>query len=497
MSRRLQLAAVAAAFIAVGVATACGGTTKSKPGGIGQSGATLVDSGALAFVAIDSDLSSSRWQQLDALVKKFPVRDKFLAELKRGLATQQIDYERDVKPALGPELDVSFVGGASMRDVSYAVLTKPDSIERAIALVHKIDAASPPPSATRVVGDWLVVSENRQMIDNVLKGSGSPLSDDSHFKDAFGKLPDDALVKAYVNGRQLSQLVGSLYGGAAQTTATGGTAPFGLDKLDWLVASAVAQGHGIKLEGDGKSVNGGDLLGAPYASKLIPGVPADALAFVSFHGRSGVDPLSQLRQNPTFRQGLSQIEGQLGVRLDDVFALFEHETALYVRRGPGLPEFSLVLEAPNTEQALTTIDRLASGVAKLAHAQLGAEKQGGVDVKTLNFGQVTARWAGFDGRVMITTAPTGIADYRASGDKLADDSGFKNALDAAGAPDKTNGLVYVNLADGLQLIYSYAGLAGGKLPPDVKENLKPLQSFVAYGSSDGDLTKVAAFLEIK
>ena len=42
--------------------------------------------------------------------------------------------------------------------------------------------------------------------------------------------------------------------------------------------------------------------------------------------------------------------------------------------------------------------------------------------------------------------------------KLADDSGFKNALDAAGAPHKTNGLVYVNLADGLQLIYSYAGL---------------------------------------
>src|SRR5207248_9000698 len=111
--RRLQRSAAAAACSAGGVATARGGTTKSKPGGIGQSGATLVDSGALAFVAIDSDLSSSRWQQLDALVKKFPVRDKFLAELKRGLATQQIDYERDVKPALGSELDVSFVGGAS------------------------------------------------------------------------------------------------------------------------------------------------------------------------------------------------------------------------------------------------------------------------------------------------------------------------------------------------------------------------------------------------
>src|SRR4051794_38614288 len=91
--RRPQLAAVAAACIAAGVVAACGGTTQSQPGGIGQSGAALVDSGALAFVAVDGDLSSSRWQQLDALVKKFPVRDKFLAELKRGLATQQIDYE--------------------------------------------------------------------------------------------------------------------------------------------------------------------------------------------------------------------------------------------------------------------------------------------------------------------------------------------------------------------------------------------------------------------
>ena len=46
--------------------------------------------------------------------------------------------------------------------------------------------------------------------------------------------------------------------------------------------------------------------------------------------------------------------------LDKVVALFEHETAFYVRRGPGLPEFSLVLEALDTQQALTTIDQLAA-----------------------------------------------------------------------------------------------------------------------------------------
>jgi hypothetical protein len=118
-------------------------------------------------------------------------------------------------------------------------------------------------------------------------------------------------------------------------------------------------------------------------------------------------------------------------------------------------------------------------------------------VKTLNFGPVTVRWAGFDGRVLLTTSPTGIADYRSSGDKLGDDSAFRDALGLAGAPDKTNGLVYVNVADAVRLIENYAGLAGGKIPRDVEPNLKPLRSFVAYGSSSGDLTTFAAFLQIK
>ena len=49
----------------------------------------------------------------------------------------------------------------------------------------------------------------------------------------------------------------------------------------------------------------------------------------------------------------------------------------------------------------------------------------------------------------------------------------------------------------MELIKSYAGLSGEKLPPDVAENLKPLHSFVAYGDRHGDITKGTAFLEVK
>jgi hypothetical protein len=149
------------------------------------------------------------------------------------------------------------------------------------------------------------------------------------------------------------------------------------------------------------------------------------------------------------------------------------------------------------ESALMTIDRLSVRVAKLTSARLGIEHEDGLDVETLDFGPVTVRWAGFDGRVLLTTSPTGITDYRSSGDKLSDDSSYRQALDNAGAPDATNGLAYLKVGDIARLIANYAGIAGSEIPPELEPNLKPLRSFVAYTGSDGDLTTFSAFLEIK
>jgi hypothetical protein len=497
MRRSLRLACIAAL---VGLlATACGGTTKT--GVSGESGASQVRAGALAYAAIDSDLSSDQWQQVDDLLHKFPARDELLAKLRHELADHELDYDRDVEPALGPELDFAAVSGASPSDTAYAWLTKPDSVDKAKALVKKLDAESADTSVTRIVDGWMVVSDSEEMIDRVLKGSADKsLADDAVFKDAVSQLPTDALAKAYVNGRQLADLIGRVLGGGAQTTAAGdSTAPFGLDKLEWIGASMQAQDDGIRFDGRIKGPNGGRLVdsGAPYASKLISGVPAGALAFLSFRGGTVSDQLAELRKNPQFGQAFQEAEKQLGMRLDRVIALFAHEVAFYVRRGPGIPEFSLVLEAPDTAEALTTVDRLANRVAELLHTRVYEEKQDGIDVKSIGVRAVTVRWAGFDGRVLITTAPTGIADYRAGGDKLTDDPAYRDALDAAGAPDETGGLVYVNLHDSAQLIQNYVGASGGGVPAKIRENLEPLRSFVAYSTASEDLTNLAAFLQIK
>jgi hypothetical protein len=492
MTPRRLLASLAcvAALLAT---TACGGSVHHSAAS--ESGAPLITANALVYASLDSDLSSSQWQQVDELLKKFPDHDKWIRQLKESLKNEDppLDYDRDLKDALGPEVDLAVVGGAEQGSKpAFAVLTKPDSIDKARELVRKENAAHPDDKGvTRDVDGWLVISDSEASLDRVLKGSnGGALADEGLFNDALGSLPDDALAKVYVNGRQLGALFGSFMPFANLASYDTSSS-----SLDWIAAALAADGDGFRFQA---GLNGSAASsGTAYSSKLIAGVPADALAFATFHGGTAGSQLDQLRSNPLFAGMLQQLERELGMSLDRVLGLFGGEVAFYVRRGPGIPELSLVLEEQDTQAALATIDQLAARAAALMHAQVRSELQDGVTVKSLALSRVTLHWAGFDGRVLLTTGPTGIADYRAGADKLADDAAYKAALAAADVPDKTIGLLYLDLQGLVPLVQSYVGLAGGSIPSDAQANLKPLRSFVAYGTTSGDLTKIAAFLQLK
>jgi hypothetical protein len=204
-----------------------------------------------------------------------------------------------------------------------------------------------------------------------------------------------------------------------------------------------------------------------------------------------------MRANPQFRQALAQIEQALGVRLEQLLPLFKNETVFYVRPSVGIPEFSLALQPDNQQQAMATLDRLATRVARLAHARLTTGSEGGVQVKTLSLGRVAVRYGAFDGTILVTSGATGMADFRAAGDKLTDDPVYKDAQSAAGLPDKVGALLYVNIRGSVELARNLAGTAGENLPPDAMANLRPLRSFVAYGTSSDKKAKFSAFLQIK
>ena len=487
--RQLRTFGAGLALLVAVAGAGCGGGGGGG-GTASAEGAAAAPAGSAAFISINSDATSDQWKQVNKLLKKFPGRAQVMNGFRKSLREQGVDYEKDVKPAIGDEVDVVWLDFQNGGD-DFVALTQPKNDKKFKQLLAKSDEKI----YSEEVGDWTAFGPSQSALATYRqRAKGKKLSGDETFKDAMGEVNGAALVKIYVSGQSIA--------GAFQSLASaggGGGAPLGLDQLDFVAAQAQSQEDGLRVEGAVKSNDGRPLgTSGTFKSKLISGVPSGALALLDFRGDGVQEQLTELRNRvPEFNRGVQEFERSLGVRLESVLGLLGHENALYVRQGAPIPEISLALEAPNLQQAMATVDRLAARIAQLAHGRLTSADEDGVTVKTLTFPNFAVHYAGFDGRILITNGPTGIRDYRAGGDKLTGDSVFKDATDAAGMPDQTSGLVYVNLKDAIPLVENFATTAGESIPPQVADNLRPLRSFVAYGSGDKNLSKFTAFLQIK
>src|SRR5205085_2755611 len=92
----------------------------------------------------------------------------------------------------------------------------------------------------------------------------------------------NALIKAYVSGSALSQLVQS----AASSSSTFGASSAGaLGKLDFLGLALSAENDGFRLVGVAKGGSAKAISsGSTYTSQLVSTIPSGALAVVSFRG---------------------------------------------------------------------------------------------------------------------------------------------------------------------------------------------------------------------
>ena len=483
------------AVVAAAALAGCGGGGATT-GVSSESGATLVSGKALAFVSVDSDLGSSQWRKIDDLSRKFPGRDRLLGMVQEALAKQHLDWKDDVDPALGPEVDFAVVRGPTLEKTAAALLTKPDDPEKFKALVKKVDAADESdttPTVVREVNGWSIAAESNAAIDRVLKGSNAALSDNGTFEDALAKLPDDALAKGYVNGSELAGLIRDV---AQESSSSFDASAVGFDKLDFIAASLGAEDDGVRLDGAVSGPGASSFSGGNYTSKLIEGVPADALAFLTLRGGGLTEQLKNLQSNALFSQAFRQFEAATGVSLDDLLELLVNEVAFYVRPGAGVPELSLVLTPDDEAKALATLDKLATRLAEAAGGRVTSGTEAGHQVKTIDFGRFAVHYGALDDKVLITNGVSGIADY-GSGANLTDSADFKSAKAAAGLPDSNGGFIYLDLKSGIPLIESLAGLAGEPLPEEVTGNLQPLRSLLAWVAGSGDTRTFDVFLEIK
>ena len=285
---RLRIVALVGTLTLLGAG--CGGTETA-----GSSAAGIVPAGVPAFVAIDADPSSSQWKIVDELASKFPDKQKAIDSIK-DVRGQGLDWDHDVKPALGSEADIVWLDLANGGQ-NIVALMKPDD-EGAFARTIKRSNAKDPTNKVlyEKFHGWMLVSDKQALIDrfkSMSDAAAETLDADPAFTKAMKSTPGDALAKAYVDGRKVMDEINR------QTTPDQEKFVRRLGSLDWATASLAASSDGIALDTTvhgslGKLFAKGPNL-EPFDAKLPSQVPRDAVLYLTFHGTKGL--LSGLEQN--------------------------------------------------------------------------------------------------------------------------------------------------------------------------------------------------------
>jgi hypothetical protein len=480
--RSLALVVLAVLPLAVG----CGATADSGP-----AGATVAPASAELFLSVRTDSGSGQWKQAANLIEQFPDGDKAIQGVLDQLGAQGIDFGRDVEPALGPETDIV---GLDLGQGEFVGLTQPDDPGKLKALLSKADEEF----FTRDVDGWTAFADSTAVLDRFESArEDGTLAGSSDYEDAIAEVDQDGLALLYLKGDGLQNTIQqeeNLPGGAL-----GALFPEG--KVPSLALSLKAEGGGLRLQGAARLAgDSGGIAPENFKAELPDEVPGGVFFYAGYNDLES--SLSALRDvlaemDPDLDRDLARIEAELGVSLEeDVFPLFAGETALYVRPGFLIPEVTLVTQVEDESAAMATLDKLVAGLGEYLPA---AQRVQDVDIEGIQAKEVpisppvSLYWAAFDGHLVVSSSRDGIAELRESDDRLADDRGFRDALEQAGVPEETNGLAYVNLHEAIPYVL---GLAGEGVPDTVRANFEPLDYLVLYGSKDERTLKFASFLAV-
>ncbi len=470
---RARLITAVLALLGVALAAGCGGGSKSSAPATGG-GADLAPATVAFLLELNTDFDGAQWQSLDRLLERFPDGKK----LYSSIAGEGTDFERDVKPALGPETDALALSSDDLDEQAFVGLTQPRDVAKFQSLIAKGEDKP----VTEEIEGWQVIADEQATIDRFKEArSEGTLAGSDAYREATEGLPAEAVARFYLDGSVLTKAV------REQLNQQGPSS--GADRVDWLSGAATAQdgGFGIDLR-----VKAGEIEAKPFASELVSQAPADAVLYLGFKGLDKA--LEELRQNPTVEKQLGPALKFVGGTLDQLVALFENEGALYVRQGSPAPEITFVLKVDDETAALSTVDALAGLVAASSGKQPEETTVAGVSAKKLAVGRLTLYYAAFDGKLVFTTQESGIEGLRGGGESLADTQAFEDAAAGAGMPDETAGFLYANVREALPLLDALTKENQPK--PATRESLERLGAALLFGSVDGEAVSVKGFVAV-
>jgi Protein of unknown function (DUF3352) len=468
---------VFACLVSVLALAGCGGATE-EGAAIGAS-ADVVPADVALYLSIGTDVDGEEWQKAEALIDRFP----------DGEWANQF-LELPGKEALGPETAVVMLDATS-DGPRFLGLTQPSDRQKLEELLARGDT----PLVTDDVAGWTVFAEEQATIDRFEEargGGAGALADSKEYAAALDGL-EEGLARVYVSNEALEEAAARHRN--EKTELFEALLPEG--EFPTVGLTIGAEDDGGRL--DGKLVFEGDLEEAgvpvPYEAKLPAQVPDEVLAYLSFNDFE--------RGFSHVRDALGQIDPALGRLSDDDLApLFAGEGALYVRGGALIPEVTLVTQVDDEEGAVRTLDEVVEGFRRSEPTLSSPERTeiAGVEARRVAVEEpFSLYYAAFDGKLVVTTAREGIADLREDGGRFADQESFAEAKEQAEMPGETSGFAYVELEEIVPLLLGYMGISGGEMPipPEAAANLEPLQSLVAYATSEGETIRFSAFLAVK
>lgn len=466
-TRLIVIAAAVAAVVAAGLVAAGWSSSASSSTDLGGA-AAVAPANAAAFVAIDSDLSSSQWHAVDGLLGHLPAHDALLASLRARFEQRtKLSWTDDVEPALGSELDLVVLPGAKPRLVG---LTRGGDKAKLDALLHKLG----PSTVSQQIDGWTAFAQTQAALDAVAHAT-SKLAADDLYRAAVAKLDGDALVHAYASGAAAAQLVASVPSAAAAA-----------QPLEWAAADVVASDGGLRIDGytqDDTSQRAPVPPPAAVRSNLLDEIPSGALVVADVQVTPGAIDLANPAGLPKALQQLIAANPSLP---GDVQALLGGETAFYVRPGLPIPELTLVTQPADTHAAELAL----ADLEQTLRSALAASPGGAV------LSAVPLVHAVLGGQLIVSTSQQGLDAFRSAGPKLSSDPGFKAAQQASGMPSETTGFLYVNLPSVLPIVQLAAPLLGLKLPAGFPGDASALQSLTAWGTRAGAASSYSALLAV-
>jgi hypothetical protein len=479
------------ALAAAGCGGGGGGGSNALP-----AAAKAVPASAPALISIRTDFNSPHWKNALVLLRKFPDAPRALRQI--SAESGNVDFEHDVKPALGPEVDVvwlDFENGGN--DV--VGLTQPKSKAKFASLIEKSNKTDPNKTVTAEVGGWTVVADSQSKIDAFRRASsGDKLPGDGAFKDAMSRLDEKAAARAYVAGASVqAALDRALARSGAPSSLTRD-----LTRMESISAAGFVEGNGVRVEGALASDPGAGP--KTVAPTLAGSLPAGALLYVSTADLAApTRTILKLvgRSQPKFETQLGQVQTILGFSLEkDVYPLLSREEAFALYPAKPIPKVVFVAKAPDEGRARELLAHILQLVKISGSLTVTTSSVGGVEVD-----EVTEPSSGVhvfiavtEGKLIVTTARDMLpALIEGKGPKLAGDPLYRQARADAKVPANVVGLAYANLADGLPFAFDLAEANGSVVPPEARTNTKPLSHALLYAEPDGKRFRLSGFLAIK